>query len=324
MNRTWRVWRRRPAPKQILSAIVFALVSGAAMAQNESSGPKAPTAAQRTEAEAKIVRYLSDHLQPGQPVLITELAKTFAQPAEKLALGKLYSAFFRIPLFVAGYQEKFGHPPSLATISGQFDLHAPGEADVLLRIMQSDPRVPRFLTRDPQTGAITKVDVALVRSDPHFGQALDHQIAGWEGRPGPPLTLQGIDGKQVTVGNSGGKALLLEVWFTGCPPCMQETPVLVGLQHRFGGQGLSIIGANADKTLGLSYTDAERERYIRDHKIDFSVAHWDKAADQAYGGISIFPTIFLMDSGGVVRQHWVGFVKADELAAAVSKLVTAR
>lgn len=311
-----------------LIGLTVLVIAAPGLAQNPPGVPPAGSATaelspqERAEAEAKVVSYIRDHLQPGQPLLITELEKTFAQPAERLALGKLYSAFFRIPLFVAGYQQKFGHPPTLATIADQFDLHVPGEADLLLRVMESDPRVPHFLSRDPRSGEITQVDVALIRSDPRFGQALDHQIAGWEGRRPPALTLQGLDGKAITLSNASGKGLLLEVWFTGCPPCMQETPVLVDLNRQFAGKGLLIVGANADKLLRLSYTDAVRQRYAREHHVDFPIADWDKAANAAYGGVSIFPTLFLMDSSGVVRQHWVGFVSAQELQAAAGKLIS--
>jgi thiol-disulfide isomerase/thioredoxin len=321
--------RRTPRLCEFVSlAVALGGLAGLAGAQNPPAAPSPaavqPSSEERVAAEARVVRYISDHLQPGQPLLVTELEKNvFTSPADRLALGKLYSAFFRIPLFVAGYQDKFGHPPTLAAISEQFDLHVPGEADVLLRVMESDPRVPRFLTRDPKSGEIDKVDVALIRSDPRFGQALEHQIAGWEGRHAPAVTLQGFDGKPAEISNSTGKGVLLYVWFTGCPPCMQETPVLVSLNHQFGSKGLLIVGANADKVLGLNYTDAVRERYIREHQIDFPMAHWDKPADAAYGGISIFPTLFLMDSSGVVRGHWVGFVSARELGEAAGKLLSA-
>ncbi len=318
---------RKCAVGALIAASLSLISLAAVAAQNPPSPDQAamgniPPEA-RAQAETKVVDYIRDHLQPGQPLPVTELERNvFTQPAERLALGKLYSAFFRIPLFVATYQQKFGHPPTLPTIADQFDLHVPGEADVLLRVMESDPRVPHFLSRDPRTGEITSVDVAMIRSDPRFGQALNHQIAGWEGRRLEALTLQGLDGKPVALSNSTGKGLLLEVWFTGCPPCMQETPVLVNLNREFAGKGLLIVGANADRLLGLSYTDAVRQRYIREHQIDFPITNWDKAADAAYGGISIFPTLFLMDSSGVVRQHWVGFIGAKELREAAAKIVT--
>ena len=139
-----------------------------------------------SDAEARVLDYIRTHLQPGQPLMVTDLYnRVFTQPDERQALNKLYKAFFRIPLFVANYQEKFQAPPSLAVISGQFDLNSAADADVLLRVMESDPRVPKFLTRDPKTGEITHVDVERIKADPKFGQAFARQIGGWEGNPAP-------------------------------------------------------------------------------------------------------------------------------------------
>lgn len=271
------------------------------------------------DAEARVINYIRDHLQPGQPLLVNELySKVFTEPDERQALSKLYNAFFRIPLFLAQYQEKYGSPPSLQTISQQFDLRTPGAADVLLRVMESDPRVPHFLTRDSKTGEITSVDVATIRSDPRFGQAVERQLSGWEGKPAPAFKLQGLDGHTLDSASMGGKVVLLYVWFTGCPPCMKEAPALVRLQNEFASKGFTIVGANADRLLGLSYDDAVRARYIKENKISFPVVHWTKESDSAYGNISIFPTLYLIDRKGVITHHWVGYVAQEELRQAIS------
>src|SRR5271167_3207894 len=132
----------------------------------------------QTAAETRVLSYIRDHLQAGQPLLVTELYnKVFTQPEERKALDKLYGAFFRIPFFVVQYQQKFGSAPSLSVIAQQFDLPNAEAADTLLRVMESDPRVPHFLTRDPRTHEITKVDVEEIRRDPKFGQKLEHQLS---------------------------------------------------------------------------------------------------------------------------------------------------
>src|SRR5262249_4941675 len=119
---------------------------------------------EQTAAEVRGLSYIRDHLQPGQPLLVTELYnKVFTQPEERKALDKLYNAFFRIPFFVVQYQERFGSAPGLSVIAQQFDLPNGEAADTLLRVMESDPRVPHFLTRDPKTHEITQVDVAEIR-----------------------------------------------------------------------------------------------------------------------------------------------------------------
>lgn len=279
----------------------------------------------QSDAETRVLNYIREHLQPGQPLLVTELySKVFTQPDERKALDKLYKAFFRIPLFVAQYQEKFGRPPSRKVISEQFDLKTPEAAEVLLRVMESDPRVPPFLTRDPASGEITRVDTELIKSNEHFGQALAQQLAGWEGRPAPEFKLLRLEGGEIDSGALRGGVALLYVWFTGCPPCMKETPELVKLYREFSGHGLGIVSANADRLLGLAYDDAVRHRYIAEQKIPFPVGQWTKEADQAFGSISIFPTLFLIDRKGIIIQHWIGFVGREELRRAVEKALENR
>ena len=270
------------------------------------------------DAETRILQYIGEHLRPGQPLVVTELYNNvFTQPDERQALDKLYNAFFRIPLFVAQYQEKFGSPPTLKIISEQFDLRAPGAAEVLLRVMESDPRVPLFIARDPKTGEINHVNIEEVRNDARFGQVLQRQLAGWEGKAAPELELRGIKGDTVSLEQLKGKVVLLYVWFTGCPPCMKETPDLVSLYHELSARGFDIVGANADRFLGLSYDDQMRLRYIRERKIEFPIVHWTRESDKAYGGISIYPALFLIDRKGLVSHHWIGYVPSSELRRAI-------
>jgi peroxiredoxin len=288
-------------------AAILTICSGLAMAQ---SG-----------AEMRILNYIQQNLRPGQPLRVTELYDHFTEPAERQALGKLYNAFFRIPLFIAQYQEKFGKPPSLRIIAQQFDLPTPRAAGILLNIMDSDPRVPRFIARDSRTGEITHVDVQTILRDPRFGQALGPDLAGWEGKPAPSFDLTLLRGGDLTSDQLHGKAFILYIWFTGCPPCMEEAPELVALMRRFSGRGFTIVGANADRLLGLGYSDDIRTRYAAKMKIDFPLVNWNKETNAAYGSVAIFPTLFLVDRRGVIRRHWVGYTSSAELQQAILKAV---
>ncbi|MGH9451994.1 MAG: TlpA family protein disulfide reductase [Terriglobia bacterium] len=276
---------------------------------------------QDRQAEARVLGYIRQNLHPGEPLRVSDLYAHFTAPAERRALGKLYNAFFRIPLFVAQYQQKFGKPPTLSVISQQFDLHSPQAADVLLRVMESDPRVPRFITRDPRTGEITHVDIALIKASPRFGEALAHQIAGWEGRTAPPFELQRLGGGALNSADLAGKVYLLYVWFTGCPPCMKETPALVSLMKTYSADGFTIVGANSDHLLKLGYDDGVRELYARRMGIDFPLVTWTPESNQAYGNVAIFPTLFLVNRKGAVIAHWVGFTPAAEIESTVARAV---
>jgi thiol-disulfide isomerase/thioredoxin len=274
----------------------------------------------QSDAETRVLEYLREHVQPGHPLVVTDLYNNvFTKPEERKALNKLYGAFFRIPLFLAQYQEKFGAPPRLKVISEQFDLPSAEAADVLVRVMESDPRVPSFLTRDPQSGEILSVDVTRILNDPRFGKAVEHQLGGWEGRSAPAFKLPGLEGEGIDSTALKGRVILLYTWFTGCPPCMKETPELVALSKEYPSADFIVVGANADRLLGLNYDDSVRHSYVEKQGIAFPVVNWTRESDTAYGSISIFPTLFLIGRDGIITNQWVGYVGHDILHRAISE-----
>ncbi len=125
------------------------------------------------DPETRIIAYLNKNVRPGQPVLVTELYNNvFTSAEEREALQRLYDVFLKIPAAAAEIYTKSGKIPTLMELSSEFQLKVPGELDVLLRAMESDPRVPRFFERDPATGEITNIHVDRITSDERFGRSL--------------------------------------------------------------------------------------------------------------------------------------------------------
>jgi hypothetical protein len=123
--------------------------------------------------EARIVAYLDENVTPRRLVLVTDLYNNvFTTPEEREALQRLYDSLFEIPAFVAQTYSETGRIPSLQEVTDHFNFEVPGTTEVLLRVLESDPRVPRFLERDPATGEITEIDVAAIRAHDRFGQPL--------------------------------------------------------------------------------------------------------------------------------------------------------
>src|SRR6476660_7420338 len=115
---------------------------------------------QASPVETRIVAYLKANVTPGRPVVVSELYNNvFKTPEEQKVLNRLYNTFFKITMFIVQYNAGSKKIPTLKEISEQFNFTVPGEADVILRVMESDPRVPKFLDRDPKTGEITKVNI---------------------------------------------------------------------------------------------------------------------------------------------------------------------
>jgi len=271
-------------------------------------------------ADARIVDYLEEHVRPGQRVVVSELYnEVFTAPEERRALDRMFNTFFKIPLFAAQFQQAEGRPPSLEELSQQFGFRVPGQAAVLLKIMESDPRMPPFLERDPGSGEITRVDVEAITDHPRFGKLLERSLAGWVGRSAPELSLVGYDGEPIGSAQLEGRPHLLYFWFTACPPCVKTTPLLVELYEEYAPEGFEIVAVNADRVLELPYSDGQREEYAGGLGIRFRLAHLTPEALEAFGSVSVFPTMFFVDAGGVVVEHKVNFQERDVLEAAIRR-----
>jgi thiol-disulfide isomerase/thioredoxin len=263
-------------------------------------------APQAPEAEVKVVEYLKAHVRPGERVVVSELYnEVFTTDAERAALNRLFNTFFKLPLYLAQHQQAAGKPPTLAEISEQFRFQVPGQADVMLRIMASDPRMPKFITRNPVSGEIVSVDVDRILANPRFGKALERSIAGWEGRPAPAFSVIDYDGKALASTDLAGRPYLLYFWFTGCPPCVRTSPLLAELDRAYTAQGFRIVGLNADRLLELPYSDAERAAYAKQQGLAFTLAHLTPEVQEAYGSVSVFPTMFFVDAKGTIVKHFV-------------------
>lgn len=293
---------------------LFLVVAGAGLARAQDND----------DPEQRIIRYIKENLQPGQPLIVSKLYnEVFTAPEERAAMDKLNQAFFRVPLFIVEFENREGRLPTLEEISGQFAFYGTEEADVVLSIMESDPRVPKFLSRDPETGELTSIDIDKVKADERFNRAVEHSLAGWEGRAMPPVAGTSFDGKDMSLAELAGSPVLVYVWFTNCPPCVKIGPELVALQERYSPRGFTVLGLNADRVLKLGYDDQFRAEYAAKIGVNYPNLHLTQEVRAALGNVNIFPTLFLVDSTGKIAKHWVNFQSRDTLGPAIEELLSA-
>jgi thiol-disulfide isomerase/thioredoxin len=286
-------------------------------------GAFAPLLAQEKEdraTEERIVRYLREHVKPGERLIVSDLNNNvFKTPEERKVLDRMFNTFFKIPLFVAQYKAATNQIPSLADIARQYNLPVEGEVAVLLSIMESDPRVPKFIARDPISGEITAVDVEAVKKDRRFGQLLERTLTGWVGKDAPSFSLDLFNGKTLGSDDLKGKSYLLYFWFSGCPPCVRISPHLADLQRQFGGRGFTVVAVNADRLLELEVPDEQRAAYVKKAGWTFPAGHLNKKMHESYGSVNVYPTLFLVDSNGIIQKQYVNYqplkVLADDVAA---------
>ena len=271
---------------------------------------------QQPDAEMRVLDHLKANVKPGQFLEVSQLNQVFKKPEEQKVVQRFLNSFLRIPVVIVEFQKRTGRIPTLKELSEQFDFKIPGEMDVILRAMESDPRIPRFLTRNPATGEITKVDAALIKADPKFSQAIERSVGSLEKQVAPNFAMVSISKLSVNSAQFRGQPYLIYFWFTNCPPCVQTTPMLVKLFQKYSPQGFQIVAANGDNLLGLPYTDLVRADYIRKQGIRFPVGHVTPVMQQTYG-VTFFPSMFFVNRQGVIVKHVVGLQSEDIIDAAI-------
>ena len=281
--------------------------------------PAAATA-QSSDAERRILEHVRDTMQPGERLLLSALVERFQAPDEQRALDRLNDIFFRTPLFILEFEGREGRLPTLTEIAGQFSLYGEEAADIVLRIMESDPRVPKFLVRGAD-GNLASIDEDLIRADERFARAVTRSLTGWEGRTLPEVAGESFGGGETALGELMNDATLVYVWFTNCPPCVQIAPVLQALHQDLADEGLTIVGLNADRVLKLPYTDDDRAAHQEKGGVTFENLHLTAENRAALGNVNIFPTLFLVGRDGTIAHHFVNFQPRETLEPAIRELL---
>ena len=119
--------------------------------------------------------------------------------------------------------------------------------------------------------------------------------------PAPGWELKDVDGKPVNFSQFKGKVVVLDFWATWCGPCRSEIPGYVKLQEKYKDKGLVIVGVSLDQ----AGPDAVK-KFIGEFHMNYQVVMGDADIVHAYGDVQYFPTTFIIDRTGKIRDKKVG------------------
>src|SRR5262244_3527483 len=128
------------------------------------------------------------------------------------------------------------------------------------------------------------------------------------GNVAPNFSLKSLDGKDLSLSAALEKGLVLLAFFKiGCPVCQFTFPFIERLYQRYKSPNLTIVGIGQngpEKTAG----------FVKEYGLTFPVLldpeekHY--VVSNAYG-LTMVPTILLVDTDGSVLVSSMGFVKGD-------------
>ncbi|MCI0436945.1 MAG: TlpA family protein disulfide reductase [Gemmatimonadetes bacterium] len=119
------------------------------------------------------------------------------------------------------------------------------------------------------------------------------------GTPAPGYSAPTIDGSVPDRDLAGlrGDVVLLNIWATWCPPCVEEMPTMQRLQEEYGSRGLRVVAVSIDDR-GAEPLIRE---FVAEHGLTFEILHDPAATVMDLFQASGVPQTFLIDRSGRIR-----------------------
>jgi len=126
----------------------------------------------------------------------------------------------------------------------------------------------------------------------------------------PPFELPVLDGGVRRLGDFHGRYTLVSFFFAECAPCIAEAPMLVAYarEHR----DMNFVA--------ITYEDAmDARRFATDRHFDWPILHDGQGLIDVLG-VSVYPTLMLVDPDGHIAGAAVGMAMRDDQAKRLADL----
>jgi peroxiredoxin len=117
----------------------------------------------------------------------------------------------------------------------------------------------------------------------------------------PDFTFPGLDGKMVSLSDHKGKVVLVNIWATWCPPCVDEMPSMEKLYQNFKGENFEILAVSIDEA-GLKAVAP----FMKKTNLTFPALIDSEGTIKTVYGITAIPESFIIDKQGFLIKKIVG------------------
>ena len=167
--------------------------------------------------------------------------------------------------------------------------------------------------QNQQPDMVPQIDGSDPRQSPTpVREVSTNPLQSWVGKPAPEMKMVDLEGKIHRISRLKGKKVILDFWATWCPPCRKAIPDLIKL-----------AGSNSSDLviLGLSDETADKlTQFSKEAKMNYPVIPYNDKLPAPYGQVTGLPTLFLIDSEGIIRDVLVGYHEPEDFQSRLKEI----
>lgn len=141
------------------------------------------------------------------------------------------------------------------------------------------------------------------------GAKANETAAPQAGFPAPDFRLQTPSGETYTLSELKGKAVLVNLWATWCPPCRAEMPAIQNIYDEYKEQGFIVLAINMttqDNPLNIA-------PFVSEYKLAFPILLDETGEIGAAYQLRSLPSSYFIDREGVISEVVIGGPMAEAL-----------
>jgi cytochrome c biogenesis protein CcmG/thiol:disulfide interchange protein DsbE len=145
-----------------------------------------------------------------------------------------------------------------------------------------------------------------------LGAAAYYGVRQHEARPvaigdtAPDFSVPALPSGSVDLKSYRGQIVVLNLWATWCPPCVEETPSLVQFAEKMKAHGVVVLGISVDEDSNAL------QNFVQENHISYPIGRDPDRSLSARYGTSQFPETYILDRRGRVAEKVIGATDWDD------------